>query len=119
MKQNLTISIESINVTVNKIPVSVKDINLGASCEYTPEEMSAEGSVMCQVIDQLAEKLSWLKPMIERKINIELHNDELFSKDLEKQIQEGTTRAYGPHGWSVRTSDLHDTKPAVPDNKKK
>ena len=100
MKQNFTITIESINVT-SKIPVTLKGINLSASCEYTSEEMQAEGSVFCQVIDQLSEKLSWLKPLIERKINIELHNDDLLSKDFEKKISEGKAGSYGPNGWFV------------------
>ena len=110
MKQNFTITIESINVTVEKVPVSLKGINIGASCEYTPEEMAVEGgSVVGQVIDQLSEKLGWLKPLVERKIQLELHNDEILSKDFEKRVSEGTQGAYGPNGWFAN-HETHTTE---------
>ena len=110
MKQSFNFAIEAVTVQAGKFPVTIKGVNINAECEYNAEEMTAEGSVFCQVIDQLAGKFGWLKPLIEREVNISIRNKEMLSKDLEKQIQEGTCRAYGPNGWSVRTNDLHDSQ---------
>ena len=117
MKQSFHFEMESVTVTAAKIPVTLKGIKLHAEAEYSAEEMQAEGAVINSVIDQLADKFGWLKPLIEREIQISIHNKELLSKDLEKQIQDGTTRAYGPRGWSVRTSDLHDRNSCKCDKK--
>ena len=87
--------------------ITIKNFNLEAECEYSAEEMKTEGDVFSNVIDTLCEKFSWLAPLAKRTIELEIHNKELLSRDLEKQIQEGTTRAYGPNGWSVRNADLH------------
>ena len=68
--------------------------------------MAAEGAIVNQVIDKLADKFGWLKPLIEKKIEIDLHNDELLSKDFEKKIEQGTQGAYGPNGWYARTETV-------------
>ena len=103
MKQSVEVKIEGIQIK----NVTLKGITVSASAEYTAEEMQTEGNVFSQVIETLAEKFSWLLPLLKKRIEIDVHNSELLSKDLEKQIAEGTTRAYGPRGWSIRTSDLH------------
>ena len=108
MKQSFHFNIEAASVTVGKFPITLKGIGVDAECEYSADEMQAEGAVVNSVIDQLSEKLGWIRPLIEKEVNISIHNRNLLSRDLEKQIAEGTTRAYGPRGWSVRTSDLHD-----------
>lgn len=100
MKQSFHLELESVTVTA-KIPVTLKGVKLDAECEYSAEEMQAEGSIFCQVIDQLSQKLSWLKPFIEKEIDISIRNKEMLSRDLEKQIQDGIIRAYGPNGWSI------------------
>ena len=110
MKQSFNFAIEAVTVQAGKFPVTIKGVNINAECEYNAEEMQAEGSVFCQAIDQISQKLSWLKPLIEKELQINIRNKEMLSKDLERQISEGTCRAYGPNGWSVRTSDLHDHK---------
>ena len=110
MKQSFHFNIESVSVTVGKFPIALKGIGVDAECEYSAEEITSEGAVINSVIDQLADKFGWLKPLIEREVNISIRNKEMLSKDLEKQIQEGTCRAYGPNGWSIRTSDLHDSQ---------
>ena len=107
MKQSVNFEIESVTVQAGKFPVTIKGVKLSAEAEYSAEEMQAEGSVFCQIIEQLTDKFGWLRPLLEKEIQISIHNRELLSKDLEKQIQTGTTRAYGPNGWSVRNSDLH------------
>ena len=117
MKQSVSFEVETITLQARKFPVSLKGIKFNAECEYSTEEMATEGTVINSVIDQLADKFGWLKPLIEREIQISLKNHEMLSKDLEKQIQEGTTRAYGPRGWSVRTSDLHDHNSCKRDKK--
>ena len=107
MKQSFHFNIEAVSVTVGKFPITLKGIGVDAECEYSAEEMTSEGAVVNSVIDQLSEKLGWIRPLIEKEININIRNKDLLSRDLEKQIAEGTTRAYGPNGWSVRNSDLH------------
>ena len=111
MKQSVNFAIEAVTIQAGKFPVTIKGLNLTAECEYDSEEMQAEGAVVGQIIDQLADKFGWIKPLIEREIQISIHNREMLSRDLEKQIAEGTTRAYGPNGWSVRNSDLHGHQP--------
>ena len=117
MQHSFDFEVEAITVNAAKIPVTLKGIRLHAEAEYSSEEMATEGSIVNQIIDQLADKFGWLKPLIEKEINIQIKNHEMLSKDLEKQISEGTCRAYGPNGWSVRTSDLHDSKPSKCDKK--
>lgn len=117
MKQSFHFNIEAVSVTAGKFPITLKGIRVDAEAEYSAEEMQTEGAVINSVIDQLADKFGWLKPLLEREIQISIHNREMLSKDLEKQIAEGTCRAYGPRGWSVRTSDLHDSKPCKCDKK--
>lgn len=85
--------------------ISIKNFNLEAECEYSAEEMKAEGDVFSNVIDTLYNKFEWLVPLAKKTIEIEIHNKELLSKDLEKQINNGTTRAYGPRGWSIRPEE--------------
>ena len=117
MKQFFSFEMESVTITAAKIPVTLKGIKLHTEAEYSAEEMQAEGVVVGQIIDQLADKFGLLKPLIEKELQINIRNKEMLSKDLEKQISEGTCRAYGPNGWSVRTSDLHDHKPSKCDKK--
>ena len=111
MKQSFHFNIEAVSVTAGKFPITLKGVEVAAECEYSAEEMTAEGAVVNSVIDQISQKLSWLRPLIEKELQINIRNKEMLSKDLEKQISEGTCRAYGPNGWSV--SDLHGHQPKV------
>lgn len=57
MKHNFNFEVETLTFQAGKFPVSLKGIKISAEAEYSAEEIQAEGSVFCQVIDQMAEKL--------------------------------------------------------------
>ena len=114
MKQSFNFDVESVTITAAKIPVTLKGIKISAECECDPEEIAAAGSVISQTIEQLAEKFGWLKPLIEKEINISIHNRELLSKDFEKKIAEGKAGAYGPNGWFAKSATEVTSEPYDP-----
>lgn len=101
MKHSLSINVESVSVS----KVTLKGIHVDATAEYEADEMRAEGDVFDQVITTLCDKFGWLKPLVQKRIEIDIDKAEMLAESLRKQIEEGKCEAYGPNGWSVK----HDT----------
>ena len=115
MKQSARVTIESITFTVANFPVSIKGVSAEANCEYNADEMSVESSAVCQVVNQISEKLGWLKPIAEKALQIKIQNLEILSENFKKKVAEGTQGAYGPNGWyakseTVETEDYDPNK---------
>ena len=113
MKQSVNFEVESITVAAAKIPVTLKGIRIHAECEYNSEEMAAKGTVVNSVIEQISQKLGWLKPLAEKALQIKIKNMEILSENFQQKVAEGTQGAYGPNGWYAK-SETTETAPYDP-----